>query len=144
MPQHKEENKFITELIESIKGLNTENISNKEAFDHVVQGFADKTNSIWFKNLKIINITKHSKLWWNKECQRELEKYRLLKRLKNWKNFKSTVKKTKHTFFDNKIQEIASINHSSCELMNWVKKYKLSVIEAIQYNGQLYIELDDL
>ena len=28
--------------------------------------------------------------------------------------------------------------------MNWVKKHKLSAIEAIKYNGQPYIELDDL
>jgi len=28
--------------------------------------------------------------------------------------------------------------------LNWVKKYKLSAIEAIQHNGQLCIELGDL
>ena len=28
--------------------------------------------------------------------------------------------------------------------MNWVKKYKLPAIEAIQYRGQLYLELNDL
>ena len=28
--------------------------------------------------------------------------------------------------------------------MNWVQKQKLLVIEAIKYNGRLYIELDDL
>jgi len=28
--------------------------------------------------------------------------------------------------------------------MNWVKKYKLSAIEAIQYEGHLCIELEDL
>ena len=28
--------------------------------------------------------------------------------------------------------------------MNWVKKYKLPAIKALQYNGQLYIELTDL
>ena len=88
-----------------------ENISSKETLDHVVQGFTDKTNNIWFKNLKIVNIMKHSKLWWNKECQRELEKYRLLKRPKNWKNFKSAIRRTKCTFFDNKIQKIALRNH---------------------------------
>ena len=57
----KEENKFITKLIKSIKGLNTENISSKEALEYVVQEFTNKTNSIWFKNSKIVNITKHLK-----------------------------------------------------------------------------------
>jgi len=28
--------------------------------------------------------------------------------------------------------------------MNWVRKQKLPVIEAIQYEGHLYIELEDL
>ena len=28
--------------------------------------------------------------------------------------------------------------------MNWVKKQKLPAIEAIQFNGQLYIKLEDL
>jgi len=78
-----EENKFITELIESIKGLNMENISSKEVLEQVVQEFANKMNSIWFKNLKIINITKHLKLWWNEKYQKELEKYRLLKILED-------------------------------------------------------------
>ena len=87
---------------------------------------------------------KYSKLWWNKECQKELEKYRLLKRLEYWKNFESTVKRTKYTFFDNKIQEIASRNYGPWELMNWVKKHKLLMIEAIKHNGQPCIELNDL
>ena len=49
------------------------------------------------------------------------------------------VKETKHMFFDNKIQKIVSKNCGP-----WVKKYKLLAIEAIQYNGQLCIELNDL
>jgi len=28
--------------------------------------------------------------------------------------------------------------------MNWVNKYKLLAIEIVKYNGQLYIEIDDL
>ena len=98
---------FIAELIEAVKRLNIKHISSKETLEWTVQEFADK---IWFKYLKIVNNTKHSKSWWNKKYQRELERYRISKQVKNWKNFKSIVKKTKHVFFNTKIQEIAAKN----------------------------------
>ena len=48
--------------------------------------------------------------------------YRASKKVKEWRDFKKTVKTSKHLFFDNKIQEIASKNHRPWDLMNWVKK----------------------
>ena len=71
-----EEMNFIIELIEIIKGLNTEQILSKEILKQKFQQFADDTKRTWFKYSRNINITKHSKLWWNKECQKELEDYR--------------------------------------------------------------------
>ena len=68
-------------------------------------------NILCFKNF--INITKYSKLWWNKECNRELERYQASKQVENQRNFRSTIKKTKHKFFNTKIQEIIDKNSSS-------------------------------
>ena len=47
--------------------------------------------------------------------------------------------RTKRLFFNKRIQEIASKNKKLWKLMNWVRKYKLSATEAIQFNGHLPI-----
>jgi len=54
------------------------------------------------------------------------------------------VKKTKQIFFDNKITEITNKNCGPLKLIKWVKKCKLPAVKAIQYNGQSYLELENL
>ena len=50
----------------------------------------------------------------------------------------------KYIFFDNKIQEIVSKNHRSQNFMSQVKKCKLPAIKVLQFNNQLYIEINNL
>ena len=57
-----EEDKFIVKLIEATKMLNMEDIQSKEVLEHIIQTFTKCTEQIWYKNLKIINITKYSKV----------------------------------------------------------------------------------
>ena len=73
-----------------------------------------------------------------------LETYRSSRLLNDWKNFKKIVKISKHEFFDSKIQEILNKRKGLWELMNWMKKKKLSVVEAIKYNGNLCLKIEDL
>jgi len=73
-----------------------------------------------------------------------LEIYRSSRLLNDWKNFKRIVKISKCEFFDSKIQEILNKRKGLWELMNWVKKKKLSIVEAIKYNGNLYLKIEDL
>ena len=66
----------------------------------------------------MVNITKHLKLWWNRNCQRYLEIYRVLRCLEDWKNFKKVVKNIKREFFDAKIQEISNKRKGLWKFMN--------------------------
>ena len=71
----KEEDKFVNELIKTIKEINTENIHNKNVLDQTVQEFASTMERLWYKHSKIVNITKHLKEWWNEQFQRDLEHF---------------------------------------------------------------------
>jgi len=73
-----------------------------------------------------------------------LNKYRFSKTIEDWRKFKKAIKKTKHIFFNDKIEEIVLKNKRPRNLINWVKKQKVPVIEALQYNRHLFIELKDL
>ena len=51
--------------------------------------------------------------------------------IKDQKIFKEVIKKTKYLFFNNKIQEIPLKNKRLQDLINWIKKQKLSAIEVL-------------
>jgi len=104
----KEEASFIKDVTTSIRNLNMSNLSDITSLNRAVNDFTNVVKSAWEKNSKIINITKHSKSWWDENCSRDLENYRSSKSLEDWKIFRRTVKNTKHLFFNLKIQEIAN------------------------------------
>jgi len=99
----KEESTFIKDLTTSIRNINIFNISDITSLDRAINEFANTVENAWEKNLKIINITKYSKSWWDESCSRNLESYRLLKSLENWRRFQRTVKNMKWQFSNLKI-----------------------------------------
>ena len=138
-----EEDELIKEVIAAFSKLDISNISDIPKLEKVVLDFANIVDHTWMKYSKLANIMKHSKSWWNGECNKDLAIYRSSKSIESWKTFWKTVKSTKRTFFDLKIQEIANKKQGSWELMSWVNKCKLPAIKMIKYNGQPYLELDD-
>ena len=122
----------------------TSNISDIFLLESSVQTIAHTMESLWAQYLKTVDITKHSKNWWDLNCNRDLEKYRFSKHIEDWKQFRNMVKKTKQMFFDQKIQEIANKSCGSWTLMTWVIKWKLPAIEVIKYNNQPCLEIKDL
>jgi len=114
----KKEHTFVKELIEVIRNIDTDNISDVDHLNSIVLEFASSMENIWAKNLKFVNITKYSKSWWDINCSRDLDKYRASKCIEDWKQFKKTVKNMKHTFFNLKIQEISNKWRGSWKLMN--------------------------
>ena len=139
-----EEVSFIKEVKHAIKSVDISDISNPIKLEETTNSLTSKIEYTWRMNSKRVNIMKHSKSWWNEECRCMLNKYRVIRNLKNWKRFKSTVKTMKWSFFNTKIQEIINKKQGPWELMSWVNKYKLPAIETIKYHDQQYLNINDL
>ena len=70
-----EEEKFVAELMNIIRNIDTTNISNKELLKEIAQEYTRILDLIWYKFCKNINITKHFEAWWNKKYDAKLNKY---------------------------------------------------------------------
>ena len=58
----------------------------------------------------MVNITKQSKAWWNKECNGDLAVYWIYRQRNNQVKYRKMVKMAKKSFFNSKIQEIELTN----------------------------------
>ena len=101
-----EKENFIKEVSYIIKNINVSNLSDSNKLEDTTNSLTSSLENAWRMNSKWINIMRHSKSWWNKECSLALSNYRSIRSLDNWKLFKSKVKSSKQSFFDLKIQEI--------------------------------------
>jgi len=144
VPKSEQESAFIQDIISNFKNLNMSNIVDTEEIERVVNQLGSIINMAWTKNAKRSRISRHSKQWWSDDCKRSLDNYRSTRSLENWKKFKNSVKDTKQSFFEDKIQEVANKSRGPWELTNWIKSRKLPAIEAIYHNNQPCTTLDSL
>jgi len=82
-----EEVKFVNEVIALFSKVDASSISNVYDLDEVVSSWVDIVSRSWSRHSKPINITKHSKSWWNDKCSQDLASYRSSKSIKSWKTF---------------------------------------------------------
>jgi len=108
MKNSEEEAAFIKNVLSIIKNLDIFDLSDTDKLEDMVNTLTTNTECAWSKNSKLVNITRHSKSWWTKECNQSPWSYRILRSLEDWKIFKKMVKNTKRFFFDLKIQEITN------------------------------------
>ena len=71
-----EEDHFIEELLNFIKNLKIDLILDSNTLEKIVNSLTTNIDNIWHKYSKKVNITKHSKAWWDNNCQKDLNKYR--------------------------------------------------------------------
>jgi len=69
IPKNSEEEEiFVKEIINIFKALNTSSFTNHESLEYTVNSLATRIEQPWLSNTKNVNITKHSKKWWNDNC----------------------------------------------------------------------------
>ena len=70
-----EKNYFIKKLVNAIKSIDMSSIQSIEGLKNIVQMLAINIDNTWYKYSKNINITKHSKVWWDEDCHKDLNMY---------------------------------------------------------------------
>jgi len=77
LPKKSEEKEaFIKEVFSIISSINTSNLLNQESLEQVINLLSVRIKQAWNTNARKVNIMKHSKKWWNEDCNRSLSKYR--------------------------------------------------------------------
>ena len=71
-----EEDYFIEDLTNFIKNLKMDFILDNNTLEEIINSLVINVNNIWYKHSKKVNIMKHSKVWWDDNCQRDLNMYR--------------------------------------------------------------------
>ena len=70
-----EDAEFVQEIVASFLKVDTSTISNIDDLKETMSKFEHIVDCTWFKFLKPVKITRHSKSWWNDKCSQDLVKY---------------------------------------------------------------------
>jgi hypothetical protein len=106
-----EEATFLHDVCKGFRDLKDLPSSSLAELDTLTSSLHACIVSAFEDNAKLSNIMCHSKLWWNIECSESLALYWAHRMKENWFVFRNTTRCVKRVFFDEKIKEIASLNH---------------------------------
>jgi len=81
----KEEENFIKDVSYIIKNIVIFDLSDSNKLEDATDSLVLSLENAWRMNSKQVNITRHSKSWWNEECSLALSNYRSTRSLDNWK-----------------------------------------------------------
>jgi hypothetical protein len=129
-----EEATFLHDVCEGFRDLKDLPSSSVSELDNLTFSLHARIVSTFEDNAKLSNITRHSKPWWNNECSECLATYWAHRTKENWSAFRNTTRHIKRTFFDEKFEEITTLNHRPWDLMSWVKARKLPAVDTICYD----------
>jgi len=88
----KEETSFIKDVSSLIRNLDMSNLFDINRLENVVNSLASNIEHAWEKNSKLVNISRHSKSWWNNECNWCLRNYRYQEVLKTGRSLEKQSK----------------------------------------------------
>ena len=79
----KQEIAFVEEVTSIFKNLNTSSIPDKYHLKNTVNYLNVLIDQAWNRHAKQSRIMKHSKQWWNEDCSKSLNEYRMTRSLEN-------------------------------------------------------------
>jgi hypothetical protein len=126
---------FLNEICDGLRDLKDLPLNNESDISVLSNIFHACVSSAFEENMRNSYITCRSKPWWNDDCSTCLDIYRQCRSKLNWSAFHKATCSAKQSFFNQKIEEIATENRCPWDLMSWVKMRKLLAIDAIWYQG---------
>nr|BAB32469.1 Pol-like protein Pol-1 [Tricholoma matsutake] len=78
--------------------------------DEVISAISTILNKAWENHAKESRLGKSSKGWWTDECSGALDAYRASRDEGDWKLYRKVMRHAKRDFFDDRIQEVATMN----------------------------------
>jgi hypothetical protein len=116
---------FWSDIIRDLPVLNDSfDLGGSEGIDLLSAAIEATFSRAWDVHSEEFIITPHSKKWWNDACKQAYEDYQEVGTPEARREFRSTVKKAKHEFFDERIKDTSEKNARPWDLMSWVKERK--------------------